>query len=103
MKGANDLLKKGDLNGAVAALKELQVKKPELKATHYDLFVIYRFQATQAGAKADDLTRAAIDEFTWICKNEGLGADYQHMEETLQGADKSKAAYAAAYALVYPH
>jgi hypothetical protein len=103
MKASNELLKKGDLSGAVSALQQLEAKKPELKDVHYELFLAYRLQASQAGAKADELTRSAIDEFTWICKSEGIGADYQHMEETLQGADKSKAAFAAAYALIYPH
>ncbi len=102
MQESSDLLKKGDLNGAQAALQALLMKKPELKAPHYELFLIERLLASQAGGKSDQITEAAIGDYTWICKAEGIDSDYQHMEETLKASDKTKAAFEAAYALVYP-
>ena len=102
LKDSSDLLKKGDMAGAISALQALELKKPELKAPHYELFLIERLQASQAGGKSDQITEAAIAEYTWICRAEGIDSDYQRMEETLKASDKTKAAFEAAYALVYP-
>ena len=103
VNAAAELLKKGDLAAAQAALESAELKHPELPATHFQLFLVYRLLATRAGAKADQLTQLALSEYTWICKHEGLDSDYQRMEESLKASDKTKRAFEEAYALVYTH
>ena len=52
-------------------------------------------------ARHDAYLASAIDEYSWIAKQEGLAADYKDMEASLKSTDKTRAAYEAAYAAVY--
>lgn len=99
---AEEFLKKGDRVAALASLEKVRAESPDRRETRYLLFNLYRYLKAQGEpSKADFFLQAAIGEYGWICQNDGVTLNYQDMEGSLRGNEKSKQLFEAAYAAVY--
>ncbi len=99
---ARELIRKNDYLGAITLLEEAEPNRPEDRALHYQLFVLYRYLGAQGEASKQDLYAAkAIRMYDWICKVEKIDVDYGNLEESLRRAPASRPRYEEARRPVY--
>jgi hypothetical protein len=99
---AAQLLKAGNRDQALQVLEKAKADTPDNKPVRYLLFVIYQDLVAQGEpAKHDAYLQSAIENYSWIAKNEGINEDYRDMEGSIKSKDSSRASYQAAYGTVF--
>jgi hypothetical protein len=102
MAGVKASLAAKDFGAARRALGALIKDEPGVRAPHYYLFVLDRFEFMQGdAARQAFLSQSMVAEYDWITAKEGLARNYSDMEPSLQSGASSRTLYHEARQAIY--